>query len=108
MDKKLTPFEFCGELYNLAVRYSRYTYSNSLAVRLINLDDGESFGMATVALPESVCLDDDMQFVDTNNLPNIANWLIENGLAKRTSRKGYSGFCTYPAMRFLNVPKMED
>lgn len=39
-------------------------------------------------------------FVDTNNVPDIDNWLVENGLAFYTNKSGQSGFCTYPVLCF--------
>ena len=49
-------------------------------------------------------------FVDTNNCPQIDEWLVENHIAKYATEScgdsclrtkyGYSGFCRYPAMVF--------
>ena len=38
--------------------------------------------------------------VDTNNVPNIDNWLVENGIAFYTKKKVHSGFCEYPVLLF--------
>ena len=39
-------------------------------------------------------------FVDTHNVPDIDNWLVENGLAFYTNKRAQSGFLTYPVLRF--------
>ena len=53
----------------------------------------------TVNLP-NYHLEENEAFIDTNNNPDINQWLSRRGIAKPTFLRGYSGFCSYPMMRF--------
>lgn len=64
----------------------------------------EPFGIVTVNLPESAFMPDNVQFVDTNNLPGIDRWLVENKIAEPTGIIARSGYCAYQAFKF-NAPK---
>ena len=64
----------------------------------------ETYGVATVNLPESAILPAGSQFIDENNLPGIGKWLKENGIAKPVGAAARSGYCTYQAYAF-NVPE---
>ena len=44
-----------------------------------------------------------MAYVDTNNIPEIDRWLVENGIAEDTGVRTVSGFCTYPLLQFNQV-----
>ena len=98
-----------GETYELALEVSKYGNNGSLAIILNDVKNKEEFGVLTINLPQSsvfAAFAPNTQFVDTNNLPNIDEWLEENKIAKRGSVKGCSGFCTYPSFEFdLNAIK---
>lgn len=64
----------------------------------------EPFGIVTVNLPESEFMPANVQFVDTNNLPGIDRWLMENKIAEPTGVIARSGYCAYQAFKF-NAPK---
>lgn len=92
-----------GETYELALEVSKYGNNGSLAIILHDVKNKEEFGVLTINLPQSRVFADfapNMQFVDTNNLPNIDKWLEENGIAERGSIMGCSGFCSYPSYKF--------
>lgn len=42
-------------------------------------------------------------FVDTNNMPQIEEWLEKHDLAKPTGRWADSGFCRYPEYNFKRL-----
>ena len=46
-------------------------------------------------------LPDDMQFVDTNNLPLAMNFIIDNNLGEFTEKFYMQGFCVYPLFKFF-------
>lgn len=80
---------------------SKYDYSQTLAV-FANGEDGSPYGIATVYLEgQSEKLPRDCAFVDTNNWPGVVEVLTEAGIAEELDEVcGFSGFCTYPAMKF--------
>lgn len=92
-----------GETYDISFHVDKYHNNGSLAIIMMDETDKEEFSILTVNLPQSKLFADfapNTQFVDTNNLPDIDKWLEEIGVAKPTSHKGCSGFCTYPAYEF--------
>ena len=80
--------------------------SNSQLAVIAYTEDGEPYADITVCLPEFKLKPND-QFVDTNNLPGIDEWLEENGLAKYLGVCGCSGYCEYPLMKF-NTEKLRE
>jgi len=62
------------------------------------------YATVTVNLPDSSFLPANVQFVDTNNLPDIGDWLVSNGIASPTDHICQSGYCTYQAYAF-NIPE---
>ena len=54
----------------------------------------------------SVCLADEIvlpgyTFLDTNNLPDINDALVSQGVVELTDHVGHSGYCTYPLVRVI-------
>lgn len=45
-------------------------------------------------------------FLDTNNLPNAEQFVLDNCLGKPTGWKQQSGYCTYPLYKF-DLEKLE-
>ena len=104
----------CGYgIQTVSLGFGIYEVNGSLAVFLQRVssesdslcDDDDLFFFITVNLPGATFLAQDEQFVDTNNLPGIEKWLIENNIAEPVGVSAYSGFCKYPLFRFLNVLK---
>ena len=60
----------------------------------------DPYAVLTVNLPESERLAANEQFVDSNNLHGIGDWLVQNGIAVPTNYLAQSGFCTYQAYAF--------
>lgn len=77
----------------------------SLYVALTAVGDGypEPYGNVTVNLEQKIppyCA-----FVDTNNMPEAEDFLVNNGLASFTGLVQESGYCTYPLYQF-NAEKL--
>lgn len=96
-----------GKTYDVALKVSKYNNNGSLSIMMMceNFSGmmDEPFGVVTVNLPQSKLFADfapNTQFVDTNNLPNIEKFLVENKIAKKGDIIGYSGFCQYPSYEF--------
>ena len=88
-------------IYDVEPVYASYQNNGSLAIQLIDTEDGCPFGTLTVNLEgyESL-VDGEYAFVDTNNIPNAEEFIIENGLGAPTGIYGHSGYCEYPLYRF--------
>jgi hypothetical protein len=114
---------FFGRYIETRLCYGIYSDSNSLAVLLfcrsadLNedlLEDedyvydeslfDEVFGAITVNLESSKGLPFGEQFIDINNYPQIAKWLVEQELAFPTKRTESSGRVLYPSYQFQVPP----
>ena len=96
-----------GTTENVILTVNAYADNNSLYVGLLAIEDGfpELYGDVTVNLLASVppyCA-----FVDTNNMPEAADFLVENGIAEPTGLQQGSGFCNYPLYLF-DAEKMRE
>lgn len=94
--------------YRFSTEYGDYTvtlekreyYNGNLAIRMITEDD-EVFATMTVNLgEEDDVLPANMAYVDTNNLPEIEDFIVKNGLGESTGETRTSGYCTYPLYKF--------
>ena len=86
------------------VRLVRGAYADgSLAVQMLCRDeDGcwEPYATLTTNLCDAANQNASFAYVDTNNLPTAADFLVENGLATYTGMTRPSGFCAYPLYAF--------
>ncbi len=80
------------------LQIGRYQADNSIAIQAWNRQEGP---IATLTV--SLCdknLKEGEAYVDTNNCPWVVDFIEREGLGKRTGRIGYSGFCSYPVVKF--------
>ncbi|GFH88770.1 hypothetical protein IMSAGC002_00008 [Lachnospiraceae bacterium] len=89
-----------GTTENVTLTVNTYVDNNSLYVGMTTMGDGfpEPYGDVTVNLLTSVppyCA-----FVDTNNMPELENFLVKNGIAEFTGMMQQSGYCSYPLYLF--------
>lgn len=77
-----------------------YQNNKGLYVGLTTKEEGyeEPYGDVTVNLEGVV--PDCCAFVDTNNMPELKEFLAKNGIAEFTGIMEQSGFCTYPLYSF--------
>lgn len=87
---------------------SAYISNNNLAVVMFEEETGDEYGVITVNLDgyDFLC-DDTKAFIDTNNFPEIREFLEDNNIATYLDYDGESGFCTYPLYQF-DVAKIPD
>lgn len=103
---KVYKLKFYGTSYNIVLGKANYVDNGTVAVLMYTCTPKgkikEDFGDLTRNIGDSfVWADKESQFVDTNNLGNeIVKWLEENHIAENTGIIGYSGFCSYPLMKF--------
>ena len=96
-------YKYLNSEYTL--KKSHYTNNGTLAVVLCN--DEEEF-VITVNLEYGFVINERQQYVDTNNCPNIEEFLVSNGIAKLIPNcEVQSGWCTYPLYEF-NTSLMEE
>lgn len=89
-----------GTTENVTLTVNTYVDNNSLYVGMTTVEDGfpEPYGDVTVNLLTSVppyCA-----FVDTNNMPELEDFLVKNGIAEFTGLMQTSGYCSYPLYLF--------
>ena len=100
--KKYYQFKLFNETYNVFIKKNTYQNNKRLAVQLIE-QTGEPFAIITTNINYPLSKNDtNLAFIDTNNIPDIEEWLIENKIAEPTGHIGYSGCCSYPEYRFNN------
>lgn len=80
------------------VRVGKYQMDDSIAVEIFSIRKGP-VARITVCLCDPT-LEENEAYVDTNNCPWVVDFLEAKGLAKPTGRKGCSGYCIYPVMKF--------
>ena len=64
-------------------------------------NDWEPYGTLTVNLP-GFALSENQAFLDTNNVYNLCQYILEHGWATETGETSQSGFCTYPLAEFTD------
>lgn len=94
--RKPKTFEYHGHPVTLSA--NKYFTNESLAV-LMHYEEDHSYDIITVNLQKKP-LDNNHAYVDVNNMPDIYEWLKDNGIAGDTGLVGFSGFCIYPLMEF--------
>ena len=89
-----------GTTENVTLTVNTYADNSSLYVGMTTMEDGfpEPYGDVTVNLLAAVppyCA-----FVDTNNMPELEDFLVKNGIAEFTGMMQPSGYCNYPLYLF--------
>lgn len=86
---------------NAFLVHSKYVTNDGLAVEIITdtFGDWEPYGEVTVNFGFA---SERYAYVDVNNMPNITEFLEENGLAKPTGLEYHSGYCVYPMYEFTD------
>lgn len=74
--------------------FSRYVHNNNLALKL-ELPDGTLYAVLSKNL-ESIVLPDDYAYLDVNNIPNVEEFITQNGIGVFVNAYCESGFCRYP------------
>ena len=102
--KKPTPLSFYSECdkkdYPVTLMITTYLNGN-LAILLQTKDKGgpDNYATITVNFPDEL-LPPDQAYLDTNNVPEIEQFIKDNKLGKPKHRHHISGFCAYPLYEF--------
>jgi hypothetical protein len=83
---------YTGEVYK--VRPVLYKFYNGNTRLDLVTDTGEPY--ARVSVNFDTTLKEDQTFLDTNNIPNIRDFIEENGFGRFLNETRWSGFCSYP------------
>lgn len=100
-----------GTTYTIKLQLSTY-YDGQLALSALCWDEDlrfwDRYATFTVNLIEvdNIPAPEGCAYLDTNNHPEVEDWLTENGLAEFAGLRKQSGFCTYPLYR-LNIEKIK-
>ena len=95
------PFAPNTESIPMTLQISHYVNNNQLFIGLIEMDEEygpEMYGDITVNL--GVECPPYCSFVDTNNLENVEQFVVDNKLGVFTGMTRRSGFCEYPLYQF--------
>ena len=89
-----------GTVENVELEINSYSNNSSLFMELWDTggEDPEAYGNITVNLGDEIpayCA-----YVDTNNMPEMEQFITENGLGVFTGLTKRSGFCEYPLYLF--------
>lgn len=96
---------FYGKEFNVRLVLGQYQDNDSLYVGLVDEDGNEPFGDVTVNLSDYVIkgipyLPKNSAYIDTNDMPEIVEWLVNEGIAVKTPYTKRSGYCQYPLVFF--------
>ena len=92
--------------YEVYVELDKYESNNALSVNLIDAETNEVFDVISVNLPSAaIWLKEYEFFLDANNCPYAAKFLIENKIAKPTRGSCTVGHCRYPIYKLIGKAK---
>ena len=106
--------------YDVEIVLDKYTADDSLYVGLVDKETGEPFADVTVCFDEPLLSASSVSsadpnavnpnglaycYIDTNNLPEIEDFIKRYELGKPTRIAKTSGFCSYPLYK-MNLEKL--
>ena len=98
-------YESWGKTYELSFRKGHYQNNSRLAIQVMCKEEGEDwyepFCTLTVNLEDSIQIQDNRAYIDTNNCPkDLIQSLEEQGVMTKTRIAQQSGYCVYPLYEF--------
>ena len=107
MEKKLELKTQWGTTEQVSIEINTYLNNGNMYIGLTTDGDGypEPYGDVTVNLGEKV--PDFCGYIDTNNMPELEKFLVNNDIGEFTGFMQRSGFCVYP-MYMFNVDKLRE
>lgn len=107
MEKKLELKTQWGTTEQVSIEINTYLNNGNMYIGLSSTEDGypEPYGDVTVNLGDKV--PDFCGYVDTNNMPELEKFLVDNDIGEFTGFVQRSGFCVYPLYMF-NVDKLRE
>lgn len=107
MENKLELKTQFGTTEQVSLEINTYLNNGNMYIGLTSMGDEypEPYGDVTVNL--GVEVPDFCGYVDTNNMPELEQFLIDNDIGEFTGLCQRSGFCVYPLYMF-NVDKLRE
>ena len=93
--------------FKVTLKSTKYLCNKRFAAQMVD-ENNYPVAIITVNIDKPLSVNKpNVNFVDTNNLPNIEEFLVENKIAKPTGNFVISGFCVYPEYEF-DLTKFEE
>lgn len=86
-----------------SIYFKKTTYLNNgtLAIQAYECDTNDPYFTLTVNINESGFFgNEEVAFLDVNNVPDIEKWVKARKIAKYVGLNGFSGFVSYPLYHF--------
>lgn len=97
---RMAPYFYEPEPVTVTLEAGAYTSDRSLHVWLMEEGDTGPEPYADVTVNLDVSVPSYCAYVDTNNMPELEGFLVDNNLAEFTGLVHNSGFCSYPLYMF--------
>ncbi len=97
---RMAPAFYEPEPVIVTLEVGTYTADRSLHVWLMEEGDTGSEPYADVTVNLGISVPPYCAYVDTNNMPELEGFLVDNNLAEFTGLEHDSGFCSYPLYMF--------
>ena len=90
-----------GTEYEIAFEKMSYAYGGGLAIAVHCQEEADGWWepYATLTVNIDPLPSPSMAYLDTNNVPDLAEFVVEKGWAREIGF-GQSGYCTYPLVKF--------
>jgi hypothetical protein len=94
-----TKIDFLGKQFNLKLVFSNYDYKNRIAIQVVDLEDGDVFGVLTTNIEEDI--EENEFFVKTWSENSWALDVLNNlsEYFEDTGKRFQSGFVQVPVWR---------
>ncbi len=90
--------------WNCIIDFGRYSLDNSLAIQLVDAEDGQSVATATVCIKDSGIEKDEVLIKDYSENEGMLKTLSDAGIVKPTGRWVKTGFVEVPVAKILVNP----
>lgn len=90
---------FLGEV-TLELKINSYMNNNRMYIGLVQVDEGVPEHFADLTVNINAPCPDYCGYVDTNNCPDLEEFIKKHNLGEFTGIVGSSGFCNYPLYMF--------
>lgn len=97
---------FTGKV-KLELEINSYLDNHRMYIGLIEADGEYLEPFANLTVNINAPCPDYCGYVDTNNCPELEDFIVEHGLGEFTGMIGSSGFCSYPLYMF-NVERLRE
>lgn len=87
----------------IELKIDHYAENGTLAVVMLNKENKSMYDILTINLDTPFLTNENCQFVDTNNMEDIEEFISKYYIGVPTGRVETSGFCVYPEYDFTKL-----